>query len=344
MGLATLQISSSGKSLTGSGLSIFFACLARHRAEGIVSLQRRKEELRGLQLEWDSAGKAEESPIQIFYRPDSSHLISRLRRNRHGSPKAVAQNHGLGNVFHRFPPFLALPLHHPVSGVFAEFQVSLQNAFGALDGGPCLQFAQQESIFTFQPRPFDFSAHQKPKGRDQADFPFAVLMARAILCIDNANQPSPRQDWDREECFEAVFRQFVEELKSRILVSAVSNRHGPAVFGHPSGNPLPNFHFQAIYNLRMGVFRRPEDQLVPLQHIDEAGIALHHRRHKFNDHFQDFSERHGLRYSAGRGVQKGEIGGLRIMPTCRGWSCRVNNQQMRSAVDGRDAGSVHEPS
>jgi hypothetical protein len=42
----------------GALLNNLLACLARPRAEGIVSLQRRKEELPEVQLDWDSAGKA----------------------------------------------------------------------------------------------------------------------------------------------------------------------------------------------------------------------------------------------------------------------------------------------
>ena len=51
--------------------------------------------------------------------------------------------------------------------------------------------------------------------------------------------------------------------------------------------PCPSAQFQPIHNFRMRILRGSQNQILALQNIDQAGIALHQRRSKI-DHTSQY--------------------------------------------------------
>jgi hypothetical protein len=67
----------------------------------------------------------------------------------------------------------------------------------------------------------------------------------------------------------------VERLKTRIERCLFGNRHRLLMFCHPSRNTLPQPQFEAVNNIRMGILRCPQDEVLAFQHINQTGIALY---------------------------------------------------------------------
>ena len=78
----------------------------------------------------------------------------------------------------------------------------------------------------------------------------------------------------------------MEPLKARILRRILRDRHRLAMLRHPAGDSLSHPQFQAIHDFFMGNFRRAQNQLIALPHVDHAGIAFHNRSRKFYDVLQ----------------------------------------------------------
>ena len=57
-----------------------------------------------------------------------------------------------------------------------------------------------------------------------------------MLQVDHTHHAPARHQGHGEECFVSVFRQFVEELKARILGGVLRDRNRLAMFRYPAGD------------------------------------------------------------------------------------------------------------
>ena len=71
--------------------------------------------------------------------------------------------------------------------------------------------------------------------------------------VDYAYQPSAAHQWNREEGLEPVLWELIEEFEAQVLVRALRNHHGLAMFGNPTGDALPDSYLQAIQNFGMRI-------------------------------------------------------------------------------------------
>ena len=102
-------------------------------------------------------------------------------------------------------------------------------------------------------------------------------MRLAVLHVNHAHQLVAAQHGHGKKRLEAVLGKLVERLKPRIAARILINGNGLLVLCNPSRNSLPHAELQPIHNLSVRIFRGPQNQLVPFEHVSEAGIAFHHR-------------------------------------------------------------------
>ena len=79
----------------------------------------------------------------------------------------------------------------------------------------------------------------------------------------------------------------MEELEARILGGAFGDGYRFEMFGHPSGNALPDPNFQTVDYVSVGILRGPQHKLIFFEHINEAGIALYQGNGKIDDAAQN---------------------------------------------------------
>jgi hypothetical protein len=115
-------------------------------------------------------------------------------------------------------------------------------------------------------------------------------MVLPVLQIDDANYAAPAHQGHGEKSLIAVFGKFVEKLEARIVRGVLRDRHRFAVFRDPSRDSLADTQFQAIDHFRVGILRRPQDEFIGFEHIDEAGIAFHKRGRKIDNPGKNFME------------------------------------------------------
>jgi hypothetical protein len=116
-----------------------------------------------------------------------------------------------------------------------------------------------------------------------------------MLQIDSSNDPPPAHQRDGKKGFITIFRQLMEELEARIESRPFGNRHWFVMFRHPTGNSLPHAQFEPVHHVRMSVLRCPQDQVLALDNIDQAGIAFHQSRGKLHYAIQHFVDSAGFR-------------------------------------------------
>jgi hypothetical protein len=80
----------------------------------------------------------------------------------------------------------------------------------------------------------------------------------------------------------------VKKLKARIVCGFFWYGHGLAMFRYPSGDALSDSKFQTVDYFRMRIHGGAKHKFVPLEYVDETGIALHQRGGKFDNAVQDF--------------------------------------------------------
>jgi hypothetical protein len=69
----------------------------------------------------------------------------------------------------------------------------------------------------------------------------------------------------------------VKELKTRIERGLLGYSHRLLVLGYPARNALPNAQFQPVDYFGMRILGSAKNEIIALQHIDQAGVALHQR-------------------------------------------------------------------
>jgi hypothetical protein len=104
-----------------------------------------------------------------------------------------------------------------------------------------------------------------------------------VLQVDDADYASAAHDGHGEECFIAVFREFVEELETRIGCGVLGNRDRFLMFGDPSGNSLPDAKLKTIDDVRVGILGSAKDEFIAFEHVDEAGVTLYEGSGKVDD-------------------------------------------------------------
>ena len=187
----------------------------------------------------------------------------------------VAEDDGFGDFLHRAALLAALPLNREIRLLFIQSQITLQDSFRAFDYFASLQLLIQGRVHLFQARQFDFSSDQKSDGRDHSNLAATINVVMAMLQVQHADHASSAHQWNREKSFVAVFGEFVEKLKPRVVRGALGDGDGFAVLGDPSGNSLPHAEFQAIDHFGMRILGSAKDEFVTFEHVDEAGVTLY---------------------------------------------------------------------
>ncbi len=82
----------------------------------------------------------------------------------------------------------------------------------------------------------------------------------------------------------------MKELKARVLGCFFRDRYWLEMFRHPAGDALSDAQFQTVDYLRMRVLRSSQHEFVAIEHVNQAGIALHQRRREIYDTAQNFVE------------------------------------------------------
>src|ERR1700681_438665 len=103
-------------------------------------------------------------------------------------------------------------------------------------------------------------------------------MRFAILQVDDSHDAPAAQYGYRKKCFKLIFRQVLEQLKSRILGCIQRHGYRLAMLRYPSRNSLPESQPQPVDNIGVRVFGSAENQLALFQSIKKAGIAINYRR------------------------------------------------------------------
>jgi len=100
-------------------------------------------------------------------------------------------------------------------------------------------------------------------------------MRPAMLQVNHSHHSPAADQRHREQCFVAVFREFMKELKARILCCLFRNRHWLPVLSDPARDPLAQAQLQTAHNLGVRILGSAQDEFIALQNINQAGIALH---------------------------------------------------------------------
>src|SRR5262249_45650524 len=101
-----------------------------------------------------------------------------------------------------------------------------------------------------------------------------MKIRQTMLEVDYTDNASAAQDRHRKERLITIFRQLAEELEARIAMGIRGQGHWLVMLRGPAGDSLPYPQFQPVHDFGMRVLRRPQDQLVVLQNIDECRVAL----------------------------------------------------------------------
>ena len=125
-----------------------------------------------------------------------------------------------------------------------------------------------------------------------------------MLQVDHAHHAPARHQRHGQECFISVLRQFMEELEAGILGSVFRDCDRFAMFRHPAGDALSHVQFQPVHNLRVRILGGAEQQFVILQHINQAGIALHQGRCKIHNPREHFVQRVGGSHLSAKRMKK----------------------------------------
>lgn len=86
-------------------------------------------------------------------------------------------------------------MHHLVGFIFAEGEIALEDALGAVDGLSRLKPVGQLRVLRFQTGTLDLSSDKIAQRGKQAHFVRAVLVREPVLQIDNADDPVCADDW-----------------------------------------------------------------------------------------------------------------------------------------------------
>src|ERR1700730_12734143 len=135
-------------------------------------------------------------------------------------------------------------------------------------------------------------------------------MRRDVLEVDDAHDPSAAQQRDRQEGFEAILGQFVEEPKTPVQCGILGNHNRLLMLGGPTRNALPDLQLQLTYGFRMGVLRGPQHQLVSFQEVHEARVTLDHGGGKINDLVQYVVKWDLPGHSTGDAMQKNHVSAM----------------------------------
>ena len=68
-----------------------------------------------------------------------------------------------------------------------------------------------------------------------------------------------------------------------IAISVARDYDRLPMLGDPSGNALSELQLEMVDEIGMGIARCAQNQLIALEDIDEAGVALRNRNGKFDD-------------------------------------------------------------
>jgi hypothetical protein len=174
------------------------------------------------------------------------------------SSDIVAQHDCFRDFLHGYTFLAALALQRQIGLLFVQAEITLQNAFGALDDFPGLQLFGESGVGLLEARQFKFGAYEKSYCGDHADLATAIDVVLAMLQIDDTHDATAAHQGHRQKCLVTVFRQFVEKLEARIVRRVFGNGYRFAMFRYPSGNALSDTKFQPVDYLEASGFPIPE--------------------------------------------------------------------------------------
>src|SRR4030095_6391838 len=111
----------------------------------------------------------------------------------------IGQQDGLSDVPLGSPPLPALSLDGEIRVFFADAEIPLQDAFGAIDDLARFEPLRQLTVRALEPRELDLGADEESDGRDQLDLFPAVLVRVSMLKVDHRHQPSAAEHGHREK-------------------------------------------------------------------------------------------------------------------------------------------------
>ena len=74
-----------------------------------------------------------------------------------------------------------------------------------------------------------------------------------MLQVDHSGHSPTAQDWNRQECFIAIFRQFIKELEASVIGGAFRYSYRLFMLRHPTGDSLAHVQPQMIDDFRVRI-------------------------------------------------------------------------------------------
>ena len=102
-----------------------------------------------------------------------------------------------------------------------------------------------------------------------------MFVGKTVLQVDHRDEPAAAEDGHREKRLVVILRQLVEQLEPRIFERVAPHDHRLPVFGDPSGDALPHPQLEAVDDVPARLLGRAQHELIALEHVDQAGVALH---------------------------------------------------------------------
>ena len=101
-----------------------------------------------------------------------------------------------------------------------------------------------------------------------------MRVRKPVLNVNYTYHPVPGDDRRRKEGFVGIFRQLAKAFKTRIIVCFPGDREQAPLASHPARQALVHPQPDLTDCRRMRRIRRAKDQLVIIEQVDQAGIAL----------------------------------------------------------------------
>ena len=131
------------------------------------------------------------------------------------------------------------------------------------------------------------AADQFAYGGEQLHFAAGVLVGLAMLDVDDADDLIAGDDRNREERFVGVFGERAKKLEAGIAIAFPGNGEQAAFPRDPAGEALIQSQADLADFGGVRVVGGAQDELVAVEQVDQARIALHEFDDQVHDALQD---------------------------------------------------------